>query len=892
MKNGKIGVTTENIFPVIKKFLYSDHEIFLRELISNSVDATQKLKALASMGDVKGDLGDLTIRVSADKDAKTLTVTDRGIGMTADEVERYINQIAFSSAEEFMEKYKNQAIIGHFGLGFYSAFMVADKVEIFTRSYKEGAKTVHWSCEGSPEYEMEETTEQRDRGTTIVLHLSADTLEYGEDSKVEELLRKYCRFLPVPIAFGKVKEWKDGKYVDTNKDNIINNIAPLWTVKPTEITAEQYKEFYHELYPIGEEPLFSIHLNIDYPFHLTGILYFPKIRNNFEIQKNKIQLYSNQVYVTDQVEGIVPEYLTLLHGVIDSPDIPLNVSRSYLQSDSNVKKISNYITRKVADRLQELFTTMRADYEQKWDDLKIFIEYGIITDEKFAEKAESFMLWKTTEGKYFTAEEYKEVVKGNQTDKNGTVVFLYVDDPVEKNSFLESAKAKGYDVLVMDGQLDNHYVNWYESKHKDARFVRVDSDVIDKLIQKDETLKMSLSEAQQEIMRPVFESQMPKDEKIHYNISFEAMAADAAPVVITQNEFMRRMKEMAAISGGGMSQFYSQMPDNFTIAVNGNNPIVIDILADVEKSYGDKLKTITKKIDAAVAEERRFDEVVKGKKEEELTPEEKSTREELSKKIVTLRDERDTRLREIGGENKLVKQIIDLALLSNGLLKGKNLTEFIQRSISLIENPKYLPLGKNRYDQPAIRKKQRELQVFFQQLHKSFRSPTGTPRIAVDETQNRRTRIEQLARFVVNFVFERNTRFRQLPEGNSNRDQFVVMSRTQVLGVYLENRHHHAVLLLHIGIRRAETAEQLRTGRFVIADVIRMVYDTHLIGILIPDSEFEISCQHGVKTRLVYGPTAFFPPSSIIPEYLWRLSEAHRAYLRSARDIHPEAEAA
>lgn len=685
MKNGKIGVTTENIFPVIKKFLYSDHEIFLRELISNSVDATQKLKALASMGDVKGDLGDLTIRVSADKDAKTLTVTDRGIGMTADEVERYINQIAFSSAEEFMEKYKNQAIIGHFGLGFYSAFMVADKVEIFTRSYKEGAKTVHWSCEGSPEYEMEETTEQRDRGTTIVLHLSADTLEYGEDSKVEELLRKYCRFLPVPIAFGKVKEWKDGKYVDTNKDNIINNIAPLWTVKPTEITAEQYKEFYHELYPIGEEPLFSIHLNIDYPFHLTGILYFPKIRNNFEIQKNKIQLYSNQVYVTDQVEGIVPEYLTLLHGVIDSPDIPLNVSRSYLQSDSNVKKISNYITRKVADRLQELFTTMRADYEQKWDDLKIFIEYGIITDEKFAEKAENFMLWKTTEGKYFTAEEYKEVVKGNQTDKNGTVVFLYVDDPVEKNSFLESAKAKGYDVLVMDGQLDNHYVNWYESKHKDARFVRVDSDVIDKLIQKDETLKMSLSEAQQEIMRPVFESQMPKDEKIHYNISFEAMAADAAPVVITQNEFMRRMKEMAAISSGGMSQFYSQMPDNFTIAVNGNNPIVIDILADVEKSYGDKLKTITKKIDAAVAEERRFDEVVKGKKEEELTPEEKSTREELSKKIVTLRDERDTRLREIGGENKLVKQIIDLALLSNGLLKGKNLTEFIQRSISLIE---------------------------------------------------------------------------------------------------------------------------------------------------------------------------------------------------------------
>ena len=685
MKNGKIGVTTENIFPVIKKFLYSDHEIFLRELVSNAVDATQKLKTLAAKSEFGGELGDLTIHVSVDPAAKTLTVTDRGIGMMAEEIDRYINQIAFSSAEEFLAKYKDQAIIGHFGLGFYSSFMVADKVEIFTRSYKEEGKYVHWSCDGSPEYSMEEVEGEHDRGTTIVLHVADDCSEYCEASKVEELLKKYCRFLPVPIAFGKVKEWKDGKYVDTDKDNVINDVDPLWTRKPTDITEQQYKDFYHELYPLSEDPLFYIHMNIDYPFNLTGILYFPKIRNNFEIQKNKIQLYCNQVFVTDQVEGIVPEYLTLLHGVIDSPDIPLNVSRSYLQSDSNVKKISNYITRKVADRLQELFTTMRADYEQKWDDLKIFIEYGIITDEKFAEKAESFMLWKTTEGKYFTAEEYKEVVKGNQTDKNGTVVFLYVDDPVEKNSFLESAKAKGYDVLVMDGQLDNHYVNWYESKHKDARFVRVDSDVIDKLIQKDETLKMSLSEAQQEIMRPVFESQMPKDEKIHYNISFEAMAADAAPVVITQNEFMRRMKEMAAISGGGMSQFYSQMPDNFTIAVNGNNPIVIDILADVEKSYGDKLKTITKKIDAAVAEERRFDEVVKGKKEEELTPEEKSTREELSKKIVTLRDERDTRLREIGGENKLVKQIIDLALLSNGLLKGKNLTEFIQRSISLIE---------------------------------------------------------------------------------------------------------------------------------------------------------------------------------------------------------------
>ncbi len=685
MKNGKIGVTTENIFPVIKKFLYSEHEIFLRELISNAVDATQKLKTLSSMGEVKGELGALTIHVAVDKAQKTLTVTDRGIGMTAEEVDKYINQIAFSGAEEFMEKYKNQAIIGHFGLGFYSAFMVADRVEIFTRSWREGAKTVHWSCTGSPEFEMEETGEERDRGTTIVLHLSEDALEYAEESRIEELLKKYCRFLPVPIAFGKVKEWKDGKYVDTDKDNIINNVDPLWTRKPTEITEEQYKEFYRELYPMSDDPLFSIHLNIDYPFHLTGILYFPKIHNNFEIQKNRIQLYSNQVFVTDQVEGIVPEYLTLLHGVIDSPDIPLNVSRSYLQSDSNVRKISSYITRKVADRLQELFNTMRSDYESKWDDLKIFIQYGILTDEKFAEKAPDFMLWKNVEGKYFTPKEYTEKVKEAQTDKNKTVVFLYVDDPEEKYTSLEAAKAKGYDVLWMDGQLDSHYINWYESKNKDTRFVRVDSDVIDKLIQKEEQIKMSLTEAQQELLTPVFESQMPKDEKIDYHISFEAMSPDEAPVVITQNEFMRRMKKMPAMGGGGMSQFYGQMPDHFTIAVNGNHPIVIDILSDVEKAYGDKLKTTTKKIDAAVAEEKRFEETVRSKKEEELTAEEKSMREELSKKVVTLRDERNERLREIGSENKLVKQIIDLALLTNGMLKGKNLTDFIQRSISLIE---------------------------------------------------------------------------------------------------------------------------------------------------------------------------------------------------------------
>ena len=688
MTNGKIGVTTENIFPVIKKFLYSDHEIFLRELVSNAVDATQKLRTLSSSGVVKGELGNLTIHVAADKDAKTLTITDHGIGMTAEEVDKYINQIAFSSAEEFLDKYKNQTIIGHFGLGFYSSFMVANKVEIFTQSWKDGAKAVHWSCNGSPEFEMEELAECRERGTTIVLHIAEDCLEYAEQSKVEELLKKYCRFLPVEIAFGKVKEWKDGKYVDTDKDNIINDTNPLWTRKPNDISEEQYKEFYHELYPLGDDPLFYIHLNIDYPFNLTGILYFPRIHNNFEIQKNKIQLYSNQVYVTDQVDGIVPEYLTLLHGVIDSPDIPLNVSRSYLQSDSNVKKISSYITRKVADRLNELFTTLRPEYEEKWDNLKVFIQYGILTDEKFSEKAQDFMLWKNTDGKYFTAKEYTDLVSATQTDKDGNLIFLYVDDPISKHSFLEAAKGKGYDVLVLDGQLDNHYINWYESKNQQTRFVRVDSDVIEKLIRKEDSIKMSLSEAQQDLMRPVFESQMPQDEKITYNISFEAMSPEDAPIVITQNEFMRRMKEMSQMSGGGMSQFYGQMPDNFTIAVNGNHPIVIDLLGDVERAYGDKLKSITKKIDAAVAEEHRFEEVIKDKKEEELTSEEKSMREELSKKVVTLRDERNERLREIGHNNSLVRQIIDLALLSNGLLKGKNLTDFIQRSISLIESEK------------------------------------------------------------------------------------------------------------------------------------------------------------------------------------------------------------
>ena len=520
MRNGKIGVTTENIFPVIKKFLYSDHEIFLRELVSNAVDATQKLKTLSAKGEAEGELGDLTIHVEVNEEAKTLTIVDRGIGMSIDEVDKYINQIAFSGAEEFMAKYKDQAIIGHFGLGFYSSFMVADKVEIFSQSYRTEEKSVHWSCNGSPEFEMEELSEKLERGTRIVLHLSEECAEYAQKSEIQKLLRKYCHFLPIPIAFGKRTEWKDGKYVDTEEDNIINVTTPLWTRKPSEITEQEYKAFYADLYPTADESLFYIHLNIDYPFNLTGILYFPKIHNNFDIQRNRIQLYSNQVFVTDEVNGIVPEYLTLLHGVIDSPDIPLNVSRSYLQSDSNVKKISSYITRKVADRLQELFNTMRPDYEAKWDDLKIFIQYGILTDEKFAEKAASFMLWKSIEDKYYTPEEYISKIQDTQTDKDGFTIVLYVDDVVGKNAFVEAAKAKGYDILEMNGQLDNHYVQYYESKNEKTRFVRVDSDVVENLIRKEERAAMSLTSEQQDIMRPVFESQMPTDEKIHYHISF------------------------------------------------------------------------------------------------------------------------------------------------------------------------------------------------------------------------------------------------------------------------------------------------------------------------------------------------------------------------------------
>lgn len=685
MQSGKIGVTTENIFPIIKKFLYSDHEIFLRELVSNAVDATQKLKTLSSMGKFSGELGELMIRVSLDKDNKTLTISDSGIGMTAEEVDKYINQIAFSGAEEFMQKYKNQAIIGHFGLGFYSAFMVADKVEVRTRSYQEGSKTVLWTCDGSPEYTLTELDEERERGTDIILHISEDSLEFNDDNCILELLRKYCRFLPVPIAFGQEQEWKDGKYVDTGKDRIINDTNPLWVRKPSEITDEDYLKFYRELYPASEDPLFYIHLNIDYPFNLTGILYFPKIRNNFEIQRNKIQLYSNQVFVTDSVEGIVPEFLTLLHGVIDSPDIPLNVSRSYLQSDSNVKKISGYITRKVADRLTDIFKNSREEYEKKWDDLKIFVEYGIVSDEKFSEKADGIFLFKNVDGKYFTTDEYSELTRANQTDKAGVLVYLYANNATEQHSFIRAAQNKGYDVLLLDGQLDNYYINRFEQKNAKTRFVRVDSDVVDKLIQKESNRSMMLSSKQQDILRPVFASGIKSDDKTHYEVIFEPLEAGDEPVLITRNEYMRRMKDMAAMGGGdAMSSFYAMMPENYTVVVNGNHPLVIDILGDVEREYGNELTQAEQEIDKVSSEQKSLDELLKGKKEEEISTEEKDKKEELGNKIESLRNERNGHLRELGEKNPVVKQLIDLALLSNGMLKGADLTSFIKRSVDLI----------------------------------------------------------------------------------------------------------------------------------------------------------------------------------------------------------------
>ena len=683
MSAGKIGVSTGNLFPIIKKFLYSDHEIFLREIVSNAVDASQKMKVLASNGEFKGELGELKVRVKADKAAGTLTVSDNGIGMTEEEVEKYINQIAFSGAEEFMNKYKDNAaaIIGHFGLGFYSSFMVSDRVEIVTKSYKEGAKAVKWSCEGNPEYTLEET-EKAERGTDIIMYISEEEKDFLEDSKVNELLTKYCKFLPIEIISGKKKEWKDGEYKDTTEDNVINDTNPAWTRKPTDLTEEDYEKFYRELYPMAQDPLFHIHLNVDYPFNLTGILYFPKIDNKFEIQKNKIQLYSNQVYVTDSVEGIVPEYLTLLHGVIDSPDIPLNVSRSYLQSDRNVKKISSHITKKVADSLSDIFTNKREDYEKKWDDLKIFIQYGMLTDEKFAERAKSIFLFKNTEGKYFTYEEYENLIKANQTDKDNKVVFLYATDVKEQYTYIETAKGKGYDVLLMDGQLDTHFINHLEQKNSDHRFVRVDSDVIDKLIPKEETKEVTLSHEEQEELRAVFTSQLPKEEGM-FMVNFEAMGENGDPVIVTRSEFMRRMKEMAAMNPG--MGFYGAMGDQYTLVVNTDHKLVNTILENEKKEMSAQLEPINFEIKETEKKQAELDELNKGKKDEEIPQVDKDRKSEYSKTIADLNKQKNSLLEEYGKGNKVVGQLIDLALLANGLLKGEALNRFVKRSVELIK---------------------------------------------------------------------------------------------------------------------------------------------------------------------------------------------------------------
>ncbi|MEE3483155.1 MAG: molecular chaperone HtpG [Bacteroidales bacterium] len=681
MQKGNIGVTTDNIFPVIKKFLYSDHEIFLRELVSNAVDATQKLKTLASVGEFKGELGNLTVQIKADKDAGTLTISDRGIGMTEEEIDKYINQIAFSGANDFLEKYKNDAnaIIGHFGLGFYSSFMVSKKVEIITKSFREGAKAVKWSCDGSPEYSIEEI-EKSDRGTDIVLYIEDENKEFLEEYKINELLNKYCKFLAIPVAFGKKKDWKDGKQIETEEDNVINNTNPAWTRKPSELKEEDYKNFYHELYPMAEDPLFNIHLNVDYPFNLTGILYFPKIKNNIEIQKNKIQLYCNQVFVTDSVEGIVPEFLTLLHGVIDSPDIPLNVSRSYLQSDSNVKKISNHITKKVADRLQEIFNQQRADFEEKWDDLKVFIEYGILTDEKFAEKAEKFVLLKNVDGKYFTLEEYKTLIEANQTDKDKNLIYLYATNKEEQYTYINAAKSKGYDVLMLDGQLDVHFISKLEHKSEGkCRFVRVDSDVIDKLIQKEETKKVELSADDQDALTQVFSSLLPNNSKSNFIVTFENLSANSQPAFITQNEFMRRMKEMAATQSG--MNFYGEMPDSFNMVINTAHPLVQRILKNENEACNEKVTPILNKI--AELDKKRTE--LKGdKNESDLAEAIKDEIKKIDDELSSNKKEKQDIFNDFAKNSKEVKQLVDLTLLSNNLLKGEALNQFIQRSIEMI----------------------------------------------------------------------------------------------------------------------------------------------------------------------------------------------------------------
>jgi molecular chaperone HtpG len=686
MAKGNIGVTSDNIFPVIKKFLYSDHEIFLRELVSNAVDATQKLKTLAAVGDFKGELGDLTVRIAVDKKKGTLTISDRGIGMTAEEIDKYINQIAFSGAEEFLEKYKNdaQAIIGHFGLGFYSSFMVSKQVEIFTQSYKEDATAQHWSCDGSPEFNLEDTI-KAERGTDIVLHIDDENQDFLEESKIQELLTKYCKFLPIEIAFGKKKEWKDGKNVETENDNIINNTNPAWTRKPADLTDEDYSNFYRELNPMGEDPLFHIHLNVDYPFNLTGILYFPKIKNNIDMQRNKIQLYCNQVYVTDHVENIVPEYLTLLHGVIDSPDIPLNVSRSYLQSDGNVKKISSHITKKVADRLAEIFKADRLQFEEKWDNLKIFIKYGMLSDEKFYERGEKFALLKNVESKYFTFEEYKTLVGENQKDKNGDVIYLYTNNIDEQYSYIEHAKEKGYDVLLMDGQLDVHVVGQLEQKFEKTRFVRVDSDVIDKIIQKDDVAKVTFSDDQRDALVTVFDSQLPVIEKTNFIVTFEQLAPSTNPVFVTQNEFMRRMKEMSALQGGGgMMNFYGEMPDSYNLVVNTAHPLVEKLLKDEEEACGLGIAPISVELAEVKEKQNKLKDSHKGKKDEEIPTADKSELEDLQKTIDQLTDNKKAILKSFAADNKQVRQLIDLALLASNMLKGEALAKFVKRSVELL----------------------------------------------------------------------------------------------------------------------------------------------------------------------------------------------------------------
>lgn len=684
MQKGNIGVTTENIFPVIKKFLYSDHEIFLREMVSNGVDAIQKLKTLADKGEFKGELGDLKVNVKLDEEAKTITISDNGIGMTEEEIEKYINQIAFSGVSDFLDKYKDNAnaIIGHFGLGFYSSFMVSDRVDIITRSYKEGSKGFKWTCDGTPAYEITEV-DKESRGSDIVLHISDDCKEFLNKQKIEELLNKYCKFMAVPIVFGKKQEWKDGKMVDTDKDNVINDIEPLWTKAPSTLKDEDYKKFYQELYPMQDEPLFWIHLNVDYPFNLTGILYFPRIKNNIDLQRNKIQLYCNQVFVTDHVEGIVPEFLTLLYGVIDSPDIPLNVSRSYLQSDANVKKISTYITKKVADRLQSIFKEDRKAYEEKWDNLKLFINYGMLSQEDFYDRAKDFALFKDVDGKHFTFEEYKTLIKDEQTDKEGYLVYLYANNVEEQYTYIEAAKNKGYNVLLLDGQLDTPLVSMLEQKFEKSRFTRVDADIVDRLIVKSDQKQTDISSEDSDNLSQVFRSQMPKLDKVEFNVEVQSLGENSQPVVITQNEYMRRMKQMSQFQPG--MSFYQQMPDSFTLVLNSDHVLVKQVLNDCNNNTAEALKPILSELKGQQARLAALRQSQDKKKPEELTQEEKDDLQNTEKAVDEQKNKQTEVIEAYAKGNNVVHQLIDLALLQNGMLKGKALDEFLKRSVDMIK---------------------------------------------------------------------------------------------------------------------------------------------------------------------------------------------------------------